>query len=68
MPKFYIPKIEDTPPAPMQYMNYLEGELIALIRDPKNPVGGDYDSWKQKEIAELYTVLFGKDVPEFWYK
>ena len=67
--EFYVPKIEGTPPSLMQYMDYLEGELITLIRDPKNPVGGgEFDDWKQEEVTELYTVLFGKDVPGFWYK
>lgn len=65
--EFYVPEIENKPPSLMQYMDYLENDIIALIRDPKNPIGnGVYDSWSQQEIAELYTVLFGKKVPGWW--
>lgn len=65
--EFFVPKIEKTPPAMMQYMDYLETDFIYLIRDPKHSRGeGVYDNWTQREIAELYIILFGGEVPEWW--
>ncbi len=64
---FYIPEIEKISPTIRQSIDYLEGDLIALVRDPKGPIGqGEYDDWTQEEVAELYTVVFGKDVPAQW--
>ena len=63
----YIPDIERISPSIRQGFDYLENDLIALIRDPKGPIGGgEYDNWTQEEMAELYTVIFGKDVPTQW--
>ena len=65
--EFYIPKIENTPPSLMQYMDYLRNDFMALVRDPKNLVGdGMYDDWTQQEVAELYTVLFDSEIPQYW--
>ena len=64
---FYVPAIETISPTLSQSFDYLEDDLIALIRDPKGPIGGGkYDDWTQEEVAELYTVVFGKDVPAQW--
>lgn len=67
---FYIPKFEDLPEALHQSLDYLEGDLVSAINHREGALANDpeFKDFSVEELAELYKVLFGKEVPDHWIK
>ena len=47
-----------------EYRDRLKGDFETLLKEPGHPEGGGhYEGWTSAEIRELYSVIYGEDLP-----